>query len=440
MILLNAELLIYAAFTTPRLDYVLNWIFTEHLRLNYKLTSDIEAWTCYEGPKIAYHREDLAINAIRIIPHKILQEDNIQSQDLFINRWKHSTILFYNQPGATVPFDIFGAVFYLLSRYEEYLPHEKDRHGRYAHTQSVAAQFSFLQQPVVDEWLMHFAAVLEKKFNLKAAPNTFQFLPTYDIDMAWKYLYKGSKRQWGGYAKDFLKANVKDITERRAVLSGKKNDPYDCFDWLDEIHSQYGLQPIYFMLLGQLSEFDKNSDPHLPAMQELMQRLSQRYDTGIHPSYKSHESPDILEEEIKILEQAGGKPVTKSRQHYIKFTLPDTYEILIDCGIQDDYSMGYASCNGFRAGTSNSFLWYNLNWEKETALRIHPFAFMEATSKFYGRQNPEEAFKEWERLCHSVKQVNGTFISIWHNYVLGTHRESKGWREFYLKTLQYLHS
>src|SRR5204863_517356 len=36
------------------------------------------------------------------------------------------------------PFDIFAASFYLLSRYEEYLPHQKDIYGRYAHQNSLA--------------------------------------------------------------------------------------------------------------------------------------------------------------------------------------------------------------------------------------------------------------------------------------------------------------
>jgi hypothetical protein len=138
------------------------------------------------------------------------------------------------------------------------------------------------------------------------------------------------------------------------------------------------------------------------------------------------------------LENATGKHITQSRQHYIKFTLPETYETLISQGIGDDYSMGYASANGFRAGTSNAFLWYNLKKENVSPLRVHPFAFMEATNKFYLKQNPEAAWPEWERLWHAVKKVDGTFICIWHNYILGTDNDSKGWRELYLKGLEQL--
>ncbi|RYG40126.1 MAG: hypothetical protein EOO01_28090, partial [Chitinophagaceae bacterium] len=110
---MNPELLIYAAFSSPRLDYTLRWIFTEQLQIAYKLTADPDAWDNYTGPKISYQKEAQIDSGIRIIPHKILQEDNITVQELSVNRWKHSTILFYNQPGAAVPFDIFAAVFFL---------------------------------------------------------------------------------------------------------------------------------------------------------------------------------------------------------------------------------------------------------------------------------------------------------------------------------------
>lgn len=430
-------LLLYVSFQTQRLQYTLQWILGEQLQLGFRITNDAEAWKQHSGPKINYSREKLATDELRIIPHPLLQENAITAQELSVNRWKHSTILFYNQPGSQIPFDIFSATFYLISRYEEYLPHRSDRHGRYDATQSVAAQYSFLQQPVVDEWLHHFRMILQRQYPHPLPQKKGTFLPTYDIDIAWRYLHKGSRRTWGGFLKDIAKLNFGDVTERKAVLSGKRKDPYDSFAWLDNLHRQYGRQPLYFLLLGQWSAFDKNALPESPAMQSLIQQLSAQYTTGIHPSYGTHSETSRLQTEIDILAKATGRPVKLSRQHYIKFTLPETYTRLIAAGISDDYSMGYASANGFRAGTSNAFTWYDLQQEQSTTLRIHPFAFMEATSKFYLRQSPEEAWLEWERLWHAVQQVQGTFIQVWHNHLLGEHRENKGWRELYLKILQY---
>jgi hypothetical protein len=435
---LKPELLLYSDFDSPRLQYILNWIFGEQLGITFGLTTDLIHWNNFEGAKINYSSYKYANEHLHIIPHSILKETDITPQNLSINRWKHSTILFYNQPGAKVPFDIFAAAFYLLSRYEEYLPNEKDKHGRYNPEQSVAAQYSFLQQPVVDEWIFHFGKILEQQFQLHLRKKEFQFIPTYDIDIAWKYLHKGSKRNLGGLVKDVVLLKWADVSERIAVNAGKNKDPFDCFEWLDSVHEKYQLHPIYFMLLGQPGAFDKNANPYSEAMQDLMKTLGKRYSMGIHPSYGSHKNAGILKAEIEILESNIQKSITQSRQHYIKFSLPETYEILISQGIQEDYSMGYASSNGFRAGTSNSFLWYNLKDENVTSLRVHPFAFMEATNKFYLKQNPQTAWEDLERLWHAVKKVNGTFISIWHNYILGTDKAGKGWRELYLKMLEQL--
>lgn len=430
-------LLLYTSCSTPRLQYVLQWIVTEQLGIHSELTADPETWKAYNGPKVNYSKTTLADDELRIVPHTLLAEEGVREQELSVQRWKHSTVLFYNQPGAVVPFDLFAAVFYGISRYEEYLPYTADAYGRYPHQESVAARYSFLQQPVADEWLFHFGKILENKFGITLPQRSFRFQPTYDIDIAWKYLYKGSKRHWGGYLKDLFRLNLKAIADRRAVVAGKRNDPYDCFGWLDSLHRQYNLEPVYFLLLGRLSAFDKNADPQLPAMQELMRSLASKYTTGIHPSYGSHNNQAILQEEIALLQRATGTAVSRSRQHYIRFTLPETYERLIEAGITDDYSMGYASVNGFRAGTSQSFPWYNLETEEATTFRTHPFAFMEATSKFYNKQSPDEAWKEWERLWHTVKKVNGTFISICHNHLLGPAPENKGWREWYEKVLAY---
>lgn len=432
---MTPDLLILVDSESPRLQYIFNWIFREQLRLSFQLTYDIAGFSTYEGAKINYCSNSNLKDGLKILPHPILQESSIQIQSLSVNRWKHSTILFYNQPGAKIPFDIFAASFYLISRYEEYLPNEKDKHGRYKYEQSVASRFAFLQQPVVDEWIFHFGKILEQQFQIELKKKQFEFLPTYDIDIAWKYLHKGLKRHWGGLLKDVVSLNWKEVTKRIVVSAGKAKDPFDCFEWMDEIHKAYHLHPVYFMLLGQTSAFDKNADPESEAMQQLMKKLGKQYSMGIHPSYASHESLAILKSEVIILEEAIQKPIVQSRQHYIKFELPETYERLIVQGIEHDYSMGYASCNGFRAGTSNSFLWFNLKNENITSLRVHPFAFMEATNKFYLKHNPEAAWREWERLWHAVKKVNGTFVSIWHNYILGTDEASKGWRTLYLRAL-----
>src|SRR5690606_3970490 len=137
--------------------------------------------------------------------------------------------------------------------------------------------------------------------------------------------------------------------------------------------------------------------------------------TGLHPSYAAHSRPGRLQQERDLLRNYTDKEVVHSRQHYLKFRLPDTYRQLIAAGIKEEYSMGYATQNGFRAGTSRSFLWFDLLQNEVSGLRVHPFVFMDATAWFYQQYNLTEAFSEWERLYLAVGKNGGTFISIWHN-------------------------
>jgi len=414
----------------------LDWIFKERLQLDYAVTHDQSEWLSYSGPKINYSDKDLAEGALCIKPVTLLFEKKIQAQQLGVQRWKRTTVLFYNQPGKKIPFDLFSAVFFLMSRYEEYLPHKKDQHDRFSVEQSVAATFGFLDEPIIDSWIFQFRIILSETFNLFIPTSKFEILQTFDIDMAWKYLYKGKKRIYGAYLKDFLKGDFGQITERKAVLNHKIADPFYSFATLNDLHQQCKTKALFFILLGTWSAFDKNTNPQHPAMLQLMKELAAQYECGIHPSYKSHEDIEVLNTEIQVLSSAIEKPVLKSRQHFIKFTLPESYQKLIKLGIEHDYSMGYASRNGFRASTSHSFLWYDLSQEKTTDLRVHPFAFMDATSKFYLKQSQEQTFQEWLHLYHKIKQVNGVFISIWHNYILSNKQDKASWMGVYEKVLK----
>ena len=131
------------------------------------------------------------------------------------------------------------------------------------------------------------------------------------------------------------------------------------------------------------------------------------------------------------MEEYTGNKVVSSRQHYIRFTLPETFRRLIDQGIQFDFSMGYGSINGFRASVASPFYWYDLEKEKQTALMLFPFCFMEANSFYEQKYSAQQALEEMRHYYKVVKSVNGTFIMIWHNHFLGTDKLYAGWREVY---------
>ena len=132
-------------------------------------------------------------------------------------------------------FDLFAAIFYLITRYEEYLPHKKDIYGRYAHENSVAFKENFLHLPLVNIWLEDFKKLLkEKDPALTIRDSNFHFCPTYDIDIAWSFRNKGLKRNIGGMLQMIFKGKSRKWFIAQG-LSEKKTDPFDSYEWMDQL-------------------------------------------------------------------------------------------------------------------------------------------------------------------------------------------------------------
>lgn len=424
--------LIYSHISSARLQYICSFIFKEQLGLDYKLTIDSEAFKNHDGAKINYSDSKIADDDFYIPNHPLLFENDIKAQaiDCFIANGNKA---FFKTTDSDFRFDILAAAFYLLSRYEEYLPHEEDMYGRFAHENPLAYKEGFLNLPLINIWVQQFAEKLKEKSppgSLRSTVNfertTFNFLPTYDIDIAYSYKHKGLVRNTGGFFKS-------PSLERIKVLTGSEKDPFDCYDWLHNLHKQYHLKPIYFFLVAETNaEFDKNILPHTDAMWKLVKNHTALYKIGIHPSWQSNAKASVLKSEMEWLaEMSGINHITISRQHYIKFALPDTYRVLAEAGIHNEYSMGYGSINGFRASVASSFFWYDLEKEVQTTLRLHPFCFMDANSYYEQKLNAEQAYEELMHYYSVCKNVNGTLISIWHNNFLGTAKEFEGWKEMY---------
>jgi hypothetical protein len=257
----------------------------------------------------------------------------------------------------------------------------------------------------------------------------FSFTPTYDIDIAYSYLGKGFWRNLFGAVNDTLHFKIRSVHERLKVLRGQLIDPYDAYPSLDELHKKYRLKPIYFFLVGDGGKLDRNLPVDSSSMQSLIANSKSKYEVGVHPSVNSHKNLGILQREVARVTS------NKSRFHYIKYTLPQSYRNLIQCGITDDYSMGYGSINGFRASTSYPFKWFDVEKNEATDLLIHSFCYMECNSRFEQKDTAEEAFQELVALYHEVKKVNGNFIMIWHNFSLGSDTPWNGWKEMYEKAL-----
>ncbi len=426
-------LTIFSPHISKRLAYIVNTVFGD----TAVITDNAEEYLTSEGSRINYSNQPLG-TGLQIVPSEILLETAIREQSIEVEQWKGLSV-FFNGNGQ-VPFDIFGASFYLLSRYEEYLDHTKDEYGRYSHQNSLAYRYGFLDIPLVDCWMQELEKELQKINPSCHLPNrSFRIQPSYDIDIAYRFSHSSPFKNSKGYFFDLLLMRFDDLMERAAVYSGKQKDSYDIYEWLDVLHQQHQLKPFYFFLLAEKQKHpDRNVDPYSKRMRQLIRSHAQKYQIGIHPSVQSNHDKCILERELKILTDHSGLPIHHSRQHYLKFQLPATYRQLIEAGIQQEHSMGYGAVNGFRASTSMPFYWYDLLEDKQTSLEILPFCYMDSTAIFHERLNTEMAMDRMRYFFETVKSVNGIFSYVMHNHFLTEQKEWIMWRHMYesfVKTL-----
>ncbi len=406
-------MLIYSEKITARLQYIAEVFFED-----VQITSSVNEFSLFDGVKLTYSYKKFSDQEFHIQPSGLLFEKDIKRQQIICSDWNGLKIFFSTK--GDISFDIFSASFYLLSRYEEYLPHKKDAYGRFSHEESLAFKQNFLHFPLVNLWMMEFYYLLKQKFPAFQNPSSeFSFLPTYDIDIA--YAVKG--RGW-------LRKLISRI--RKTGISTKGKDVFDIYDWLDELHAKHDLSPLYFFLLAKRrSKYDKNLSPKSATLKSLIRRISARYSIGIHPSWQSYFDEALIKTELNTLQKISAKQVSASRQHYIQFTLPQTFRCLVELGVKDDYSMGYGSINGFRASFASSFYWYDLMKEEKTPLLLHPFCFMEANSYFEQKLSAAEASNELQHYYDVVKKVNGQFITIFHNHFVTEEPQWQPWRKTY---------
>lgn len=413
----------------------------EELGINFKFTTDKESFFVSESPKLHYDKYPFAEEpSLYQQASSLLFERDISDQNVKVCNYKDSKAIYpvFNDK-SLLPFDIFSASFYIISRYEEYLPHVSDQYNRFQPHDSILYKMNVIEKPIINIWAKelgeliksHYPEVILKKKN-------FRFVPTYDIDAAWAYKNKGFFRTIASSCRDLLHFDINEIKTRWNVLRNKRMDPFDTFEYQIKLQKELKINPLYFILCGDYNTNDKNISIKNKEFQQLIKHLGDYALVGIHPSFSSYLNKNMIKEEIYRLSDVLKREVTISRQHFLRLSLPSSYQILIELDITDDYTMGYASQAGFRAGYADTFKFFDLENDMKTKLNIHPFALMDGTMRDYLNLDLQESYEKAKKLVDEVKNVNGTFILLWHNETLSGEKRWEGWITLYRKILDYI--
>lgn len=431
------ECIVHVPRVTQRLSYTFDLVLGKLLGLRYRFVTDATILDQTANPVMVYGPHPIN-NHLFLRSAPLLFSREIWEQDL--QPFGHLDVkaifpVFHAQ--SAMPFDPFAAAFYVVSRFEEYLPFACDNHGRFEASSSVLYQLGLLDKPVVNLWANMLGKVLTDRYRgLNLQRPSYRFTPTYDIDVAWAYKHKGFYRTVAATLADLARNERDNLSQRIRVLQGLETDPYDTYDYQLELHRRYNLRPVYFFLFAEYGPYDKNNPTQGRNFAALIRRMADYAQVGIHPSYNTLADKARLKSEIDGLSEVLHQPIKLSRQHFLRLRLPITYHNLIDLDITDDFTMGYASCLGFRAGITIPFAFYDLDHDVPTTLTIHPFMIMDGTLRDYLNLKPEEAIEKALQVVEQVKQNGGELITLWHNESLSNQKRWAGWRSVYEKIIE----
>ena len=418
-------LLVYTHKITPRLKYTFKHICKRILQLDVKFTSKVEDFIAHDSLKMSYTKQPLS-NELFIRSHSLLFESGLSDLSINVQTWEDTKGFFATGERSDLPYDIFAASFYLLSRYEEYLPHVKDEFGRFMAKESLGYVHRFLNQPVVDIWAYKLRDLLLKKFpNFKFKEREYNVIPVIDVPMAYYFRQKGLLRTIGGTLSDIGRFKLRQLYQRYSVLMGFQRDPYDTFKWIITKQKQFKHKFMVMFLLGNYSTYDKSINVNKKEFVSLIKSVADYCRVGLKASYFALEDITILKKEKQKIESITNRELEAVRHSFSKLNLPKSYRNLIELEIHQDYTMGYVDTLGFRAGTCTPFQFYDLDYEVQTPLQINPYQCMDFALLKY--QSQLDKTEHLQKLIDEIKAVQGTFTPIFHNY---TFSDSERWDGF----------
>lgn len=413
---------------SARQTYVFELVFRELIGISYH--------TLTAPPTQKHLSYGAKPNDFYVAKHGILDQTDIQKQPLSYVFFESFEVPFkIKDKQSMFEFDPFALIFYTLTRYEEYLPSPPDAHGRFKATDSWQSQKGCLTIPIVNFLAQAIKGKIEAHWGIKIKDleRAYVVEPTLDIDNAYAFFNRK-----GGMAKSLLKSaltlDFQNLKLKSVALREAAKDPYNTHHQIMELVREFEQSRVFFLMRS--GGLNSTNEVPAKAQQDLIKLYQREMKVGIHPAYNTFKNTQMLKDELKTLENILGQEVQHARFHYIQSVLPMAYQQLLAAGITHDYSMGYATESGFRAGICVPFMWFDLAHNGVTELEVHPFCFMDASYVFHQKIKPEEALLEVELLAYQVKKYKGVMSFVFHNESLSGYDVYKGWQDFVPKTLE----
>jgi hypothetical protein len=333
-----------------------------------------------------------------------------------------------------LPIDIFGGVFFLLSRYEEAVEGAAhDRFGRFPATASLACRESFLERPLVDEYVEILWSMLSRlQPGLRRRDQRYAVHVSHDVDVPFLGCGVPVGRLVRGAAGDLLVRRSPARAVRRLasrMLRRPDIDPGNTFAFLMEAGERAGIvADFYFMATDGACPLDATYGLEDPEIRGLFAAIHARgHRIGLHPGFETFLDAARTRDEFERLRRSCDRLGIRQdrwggRQHYLRWRNPDTWQNWDDAGLDYDASVGFADHVGFRAGTCREFPVFNLLTSRPLELREKPLVAMDRTllDPSYMGLSAVACRARMQGLAATCRRFGGTLSILWHNTSLLT--------------------
>ncbi len=315
--------------------------------------------------------------------------------------------------------DLIASAYFLISRYEEYIrPDTVDRYGRFPGRESLPFKGGFVERPVVDEYGILINRFL-KQLGYPVEPvGKGEIYLTHDIDTPWKQFtfFSACKR----VAADFFRNGKLKFYPFRVKKGDIEKDPLYTFPQLIRADGKLPEAKVIYFIKGNGHKRPEDAKPYInsPLFSKLLSLLlDSGARVGYHISYRAGCDPRLIPDELAQVEKVCGVKITQARNHYLASKRPADFLALLNAGVREDFTMGYADVPGFRLGTSKSIRWINPQNRELTDLLLHPLLIMDVTltGGKYLRLDRNEMIKLGDTVLGNALAVGGDICLLWHN-------------------------
>ena len=429
-------ILIYCTKTSPRIEYVFDHILKLILHQKFCITNSKPEFIDFKGYKFSYASVPVS-DELFFQSYGLLEETGLDNLIIKTFEWENIKCFFKVGKKSAIPFDIFSAIFFLLSRYEEYMPHSSGNHSHFRYQESFAYKENFLETPIIDIWIEKLVSVLKNKMNLKCKidPNNQKASIIISSLHTYKYINKYPFESYMIWFKNLINLNLWEVIEQFFVFLKIIPDPWEIDNHVKNLLISLKTKVLFFFPFSSNSFFNNEAPRTNEYFKNHIKDFFDIFKIGLLPSNNAIKKLETFELENSNISNLVHTKINEILLKEGLNKISEDYKNLISMDEATDFSMGYIDAFGYRASTCTSFFFYDLSNETKTSLTVTPFC---AHHRLIESTNLNKVINKIQNFNEISKIYSGSFSIILNNEIFEKSVKNSKLRSHFISVIEAL--